>query len=227
MKNEDAFRAACLAATVAVAWTISPSTAQAVTAGTTVYLRSTGVGSGGPSYSAGSGSSGGEFRFVAIHNLTYINMVDLGEMPLGDSSRSFIDPADASTFDSYALIGVGTGSGGPGSPDFVCVTFKDQSGIGSSFESLFPGFNEADVATAIRAGDSSLNSFLSAVAKSAAANTTIGPAVSCTCTHLSVGVADGQFTASFTPLPEPGAMMCIAGLGFGALRRRPRAAGNG
>lgn len=199
--DREKFRRACLGAAAAVAWAAVPDSAS----GATVYTR------------VDFFHSLTMARFVALDHLTWLFTSELGALPTGITDRSFDTPVgQPTTFSSYALIGVGSGSGYSG----ISLTFSDSSvAIGRSWESLFPGFNEAQVADAVLTGGSNLSPFLDAIAQMSSTTTSMG--VECAAVHFSDGVDMGTAIADFSPVPEPGcAVLCLGAFGIGVLRRR-------
>jgi hypothetical protein len=160
-------------------------------------------------------------RFVIFNSGTPDFIYEMGAIPSGETFRGLRFNSGGGARTDYAFVGAGLGSGGG-----VLVSFSNPSvGVGQSFESLFPGMSEAQVADSILTGDSSLTSFLTKLASIQGAVTAMGSAS--TSVHFSDGVFEGTSEASFSPLPEPGsAIVCLGTLGFGFLirRRSPAAA---
>jgi hypothetical protein len=135
-------------------------------------------------------------------------------IPAGPATREVqIDPLIE--FDSYALIGLDQSGG-------VLVTFSNpQMALGRSFESVFPGFSEPALADALRNDPFGqlVSSFLIAVDNTPGVGTPMN--VQCATVHFSNGADYGSFTASFAPIPAPGAALLLV-LSAGMVSRRRR-----
>jgi hypothetical protein len=202
--TSEARRRACLAASLAVAWNGLGEIAWAQpTQGGTAYTRVS------------------WFHTLAMARLTFWSngtpdfIYELGQLPSGDNFRSVPLGSGGSTSGTYIFLGVGAGTGD------VFISFSDPAfGVGKSFESLFPGMSEPQVADAILAGGSSFESFLPNLPRVQGARTPIGNGSAGV--HFSDGEFSGASIASFTPVPEPAdALVCLgAAGGCGLLIRR-------
>jgi hypothetical protein len=134
-------------------------------------------------------------------------------MTAGPGERDVV-VADPPDFDAYSLIGVSSSGG-------VFVSFADPSlALGQPFSSLFPSFNEAQVADAIVTGGPLLDQFITALAETPGLRTPMG--VECHCTHFSNGTPFGSFFAEFNPVPAPGTTFGLTLAGMTMLVRRRR-----
>ncbi|MDB5330736.1 MAG: hypothetical protein JWP03_1887 [Phycisphaerales bacterium] len=136
-------------------------------------------------------------------------------LPAGPAPATFDVPVTES-FDRYAVFGRDASGG-------VFVSFADGSAsTGQSFETMFPGISETQLADALLVTPDSqvVTDFGNLLAQTPSAITLMGSAAQVT--HFSDGVADGTFQASFTPLPEPGSYAMIAAAAGGALLVRRR-----
>jgi hypothetical protein len=207
--QSEAFRKACLTATVAVAWAGSSSPAIAITPGgtDTVYIRTN------------ANHTFVTARFVASDGLTWLS-VDLGTLYAGEQYRTAgIGLGSGYSGDMwYTILGAGMGSGSGGGDFFA--GFSDASGaLGQPFETVFPGFNETQVVDAILTGGPALDNFIDFLMTRPANQISFGstsPVVG-----FSNGIDAGTILADFNPIPEPGtAVVCLGALGIGMLRLR-------
>lgn len=130
----------------------------------------------------------------------------------GGSSDNNVDTGGVPTFDAYALIGLDSSGG-------VFVTFADpNAAIGRNFASVFPGFNESEVAAAMVSGAPLLDSFVAQLDVTPGVATKVG--VQCECTHFSTGASYGTFIADFSPVPSPGSSLVVLAGGAWTTRRR-------
>lgn len=212
--NNEALKKACLSATVAVAWAGSSSPALAVAPGSeTVYIRTNFY------------HSLAVAKFVAIRDLTWM-FLNLGSIPAGVSYHSI-------------GVGLGSGSGGMmynlvgGGPTtmptltyLMAMGFHDPNpGLGTPFESLFPGVSEEDAFASLMgtsaSGDAPLDALISRLVANPNNNLGINEPLPYAVLHFSNGQLLGTIEASFTPIPEPAfGTFCIGLLGFGVLRAR-------
>ena len=215
MDRKEAIRAACVTATLAVAWAGSSSPAQAQTPGVhdTVYIRTNFFHS----------LSSAQFVAYTFHTLFVPSSPkSMGSINSGISYRTVSLGTGSGSggnlpFSSYAMVGIGPGSGLNG--DFVACSFGDPaSAQGLPFETVFPGFVESEVAAAI-AGGTDLSAFhtrLGSMPLLTVDSPVVGVAL-----RFSNGALLGTIEASFSPIPEPvSGMVCLGALGFGLISRR-------
>jgi hypothetical protein len=118
------------------------------------------------------------------------------------------------SFDFYAIFGR-TSDGG------VYVSFSDPSvAQGYSFESVFPGFNETELANQLLNNGPLVDSFASQLSSMSAVTKSIGQSASAM--RFSDGAPFGTVLASFSPIPEPGSAMVAGIIASAALMRRSR-----
>jgi hypothetical protein len=165
------------------------------------------------------GAPGASPHFVALVDADLhrppVVMFQWGKsVPAGPTQGSFDLPI-TDPFSSYAVFGRDSSGG-------VFVTFADAAASkGQSFNTLFPGISETQLADALLTTPDSqvVTDFGALLAQTPAAITPMGTMSSAM--HFSNGASYGTFEASFTPLPEPGSCMLIAGVaGCGLLIRR-------
>jgi hypothetical protein len=112
----------------------------------------------------------------------------------GRSSRT-LDTNTSDSFDSFALFGRDSAGG-------VFVSFGSPGvGVGSSFENMFPGISESQLADDLLNNGPTVSKFADLLAKMPQAYTHMGSTSSLT--DFSVGTDYGTFQASFSPVPEP------------------------
>ena len=117
-------------------------------------------------------------------------------------------------FDSYSLIGLDAAGG-------VFVSFVDPSSVlGQPFSTVFPGFDEGQVASAILTSGPLLTSFISELDKMPNVAAPMG--VQSQAVDFSNGADYGTFVADFQPVPAPGVATVVIFGGVGALLRRGR-----
>ncbi len=106
--------------------------------------------------------------------------------------------------------------------DHVVLSFNDPTSvIGDTFGTLFPGFDEATVASQIRTGDEGLATFIEAVGNHNAVGAPLGSIASAI--ELGGGTSIGTFSVSL--VPAPGALLAGVVAGTFGVRRRRRALG--
>jgi len=217
--HNEAFRKACLSATLAVAWAGSSSPAVADTPGATetVYIRTNFY------------HSIAVAKFVAIRDLTWIGF-EMGAVPAGESYRSIgISLGSGSSGSggmSYNMV-VGHGLGSGSLPtEFIGMGLHDPNqGLGVPFETLFPGVKESDALAGLQGtssdGGLALNQVLDSIVANPNMNLGINSPIPDTMLHFSDGTLLGTIEASFTPIPEPAfGLFCVGAMGFGVLRPR-------
>lgn len=215
MNKSQALRAACLSAAVVTAFGLpaeveaaappekKPLNLSSTSSLTYLHLR---VVSGSISRST----------FVVV--ITDDSLVD--GRPGGATTSVEVDFDAASPPTHYMLIAANPATAT--TPASIMLSMGDGSvGLGRSFASLFPGFDEASVAASFAAGSASsdLNNFVAAAwgiagvgAQLDSASTLIG---------FSTGTDIGTAYATFSPIPEPGGAITVLGaLGAGVLLRR-------
>jgi uncharacterized protein (TIGR03382 family) len=144
--------------------------------------------------------------------------VDLGAMDAGTQYRTLgVSLGSGSGFSEwYTILGTGLGSG---ITERFITGFSDASGaLGQPFETVFPGFNEAQLNDAILTGNTAvLDPFIGSLSSTNRLSFgTVSPAVG-----FSNGVEMGTILADFSPVPEPAsAVVCLGAMGFGMLWRR-------
>jgi hypothetical protein len=209
MSKSSAFKAACLGASLVTAWSASRAEGNA------------------------------DFRITASGNLTSIGGFAQLTFISGDFAVSIPNLADGTTAlkvagtnnplawagtlalnmpDNFAsqpweLMGVGTGA----QSGDVFVTFADPShALNQPFSTVFPGTDEAALASAITKRDSVAdNKFLLSISSIAGQT----PGTPATAVLFSDGVNIGTITVSVTEVPEPSSFALIAMSLAGMCRR--------
>lgn len=202
--------------TVAVAWAGSSSPAQAQTPGAdnTVYIRTN------------AHHTFSNARFVGFNNLTWMMLSEIGPIPagehystvsLGTGSGSGAGPL----FDHYTIVGWWQGTLLINGPSLVVGFDQPAAGLGRDFETVFQGFNEAQLVDALQVDGPLLDSFFSRLLVMPSTHIGINEAVPDTMLHFSQGELFGEVQASFSPIPEPvSGVTCLGALGIGLVTRR-------
>lgn len=161
--------------------------------------------------------AGTDPRFVALVDAelhrpeTCLAMADMGA---GQSDKTVDVPEDRKDLAAYTAFGIDDAGG-------IFVTFADPSvALGQTFESLFPGFSESELVTALQSDDPLVLTFASELGKTPGVVSPFGE--SSTVVHFSIGGSYGTFVASFDPIPTPSAVAPLACAGGIAARRRRR-----
>ena len=134
----------------------------------------------------------------------------------GGPMQQSLDLPPSDQFDSYAIFGRDSAGG-------VFVSFANAgTGVGVSFDNLFPGFSEAQLAADLLSNGPLVPTFAGLLAQMSQACTPMGSTSSIT--DFSVGTDYGTFQASFTPVPEPASAALILGTAASAslIRRRSK-----
>ena len=209
MTKRDALRAACIAATVATCWgTSDPCYGYEVrTVVVTKFV---------PFHSLA------VMRFVGMTELTYLRLGALAAVPANQTVFSSFDIPTGTdgtpvVFSRYFAIGANLDT----TSSSVMISFGDTSPwIGTDFSVLFPGVSESSIASAnIDGSPNLLDPILDRLSREASVPTAVE--MEAGTVKFSTGVAGGTVLMSFSPIPEPStAVMCLGGLGVGALLRR-------
>jgi len=201
MRKISRRRASLWAAVMGVASAVSSASA------TTIYIQSNLV------------DTGAEPHFVALVTADLhrppIVMLTLGTTLAKGSTPGTFDLPTTTSFDQFAVFGRDSAGG-------VFVTFSNGSAsIGQSFASLFPSISESQLADALLVTPDAqvVTDFAALLAQTPGAITPMG-GTTAQVTHFSNGADYGTFQASFTPLPEPGCFILLAGPAGLLIRRR-------
>jgi hypothetical protein len=162
--------------------------------------------------------TGGSAQFVTLVNPELHRPEPawaMGDLPAGEHDQVLDVGLTSDETSSYAAFGL-SASGG------VFVTFGDPGvALGQTFESLFPGFSESELAIALRTDDPLISEFANLLGQTPGVETPYGEVSHAV--EFSVGASYGTLLASLTPIPSPGVLTPLLGAGglmLGSRRRR-------
>lgn len=184
--DNTSLKAACLAATLATAWSTAPAEAA-----TTLKLESNWSGTLTLSY------------LVTYSGLTYLKVTPVDLVSSGRQTFVIRIEDDSASPDFYAIVG-GKGSGG-GTDYHVMSTFAAASTpLGIEFETVFPGVDERQLLLDLYAGNGNdLTKFASAIATN---NLGVPVGESSNAVLFSAGTA---FGTAIVTVPEPASLTFV------------------